>query len=183
MVWFAIVTQPRAVDSKFARDAWLRALGKTATIGDRGETLPVLIDRLAGEFDAAPALLSVETSMTYRQLAHRANQYSRWGAAHGVGAGDAVALMMSNCAEYVAIWLGLTRVGAVVALINSQLAGDVLAHSINIVHPKALLIGADLAPAGRRHPRAAAGRLAVCSPWIEQRELHAAGSGTCQDFG
>jgi fatty-acyl-CoA synthase len=146
VVWFAIVTQPRAVDSKFARDAWLRALGKTATIGDRGETLPALMDRLAGEFDAAPALLSVETSMTYRQLAHRANQYSRWGAAHGVGAGDAVALMMSNCAEYVAIWLGLTRVGAVVALINSQLAGDVLAHSINIVHPKALLMGADLAP-------------------------------------
>ncbi len=59
--------------------------------------------------------------------------------------GDAVALLMSNCAEYLAIWLGLTRIGVVVALVNSQLAGDVLAHSINIADPKYLIVGADLA--------------------------------------
>jgi fatty-acyl-CoA synthase len=146
VVSFPIVTQPRAVDSKFARDAWLRALGKTATIGEQGVTLPQLIERLAEKYDAAPALHCAETSMSYRQLSSRANQYSRWGAAQGFAPGDTVALMMSNCAEYVAIWLGLTRIGAVVALINSQLAGDILSHSINIVHPRALIIGADLAP-------------------------------------
>jgi fatty-acyl-CoA synthase len=143
---FSIVTQPSAVDTKFARDAWLRALGKTANIGEQGVTLPQLIERLAGEFDAAPALLSIEAAMTYQQLSARANQYSRWGAAQGIRPGDCVALMMSNCAEYVAIWLGLTRIGAVAALINAQLAGDVLAHSINIVNPRALIVGSDLAP-------------------------------------
>jgi fatty-acyl-CoA synthase len=146
VVWFSIVTQPRAVDSKFARDAWLRALGKTATIGERGVTLPQLIERLSGEFDSAPALLSAEASMSYRQLGSRANQYSRWGIEQGFAEGDAVALMMSNCAEYLAVWLGLTRIGVVVALINSQLAGDVLVHSINIVQPKFLIMGSDLAP-------------------------------------
>jgi fatty-acyl-CoA synthase len=140
------VTQPGDVDSKFARDAWLRALAKTAPIGDRGETLPELISRLSLEFDAAPALRSTEASMTYRQLGSRCNQYSRWGISQGIAGGDAVSLLMSNCAEYVAVWLGLTRIGAVVALINSQLAGDVLAHSINIAHPKYLIVGADLAP-------------------------------------
>ncbi|HXP27994.1 MAG TPA: long-chain-acyl-CoA synthetase, partial [Steroidobacteraceae bacterium] len=39
----------------------------------------------------------------------------------------------------------LTRIGVVVALINSQLAGDVLAHSIKIADPKYLIVGADLA--------------------------------------
>jgi len=140
------VTQPADVDSRFARDAWLRALAKTATIGDLGVTLPELIGRLSLEFDAAPALASPEASMTYRQLGVRCNQYSRWGVSRGLKSGDAVSLLMANCAEYLPIWLGLTRIGVVVALVNSQLAGNVLAHSINIVDPKYLIVGADLAP-------------------------------------
>ncbi|HEY2464106.1 MAG TPA: long-chain-acyl-CoA synthetase [Steroidobacteraceae bacterium] len=139
-------TQPGEVDAKFARDAWLRALAKTAAIGERGITLPALIDRLAGEFRAAPALLSAEASMSYGQLGFRCNQYSRWGISRDLKSGDSVALFMSNCAEYLAVWLGLTRIGVVVALVNSQLAGDVLAHSIKIAAPKYLIAGADLAP-------------------------------------
>jgi fatty-acyl-CoA synthase len=142
----SISTQPGEVDAKFARDAWLRALAKTATIGERGITLPALIDRLAGQFAAAPALISAEASMSYGQLGFRCNQYSRWGIGCDLKSGDAVALLMSNCAEYLATWLGLTRIGVVVALINSQLAGDVLAHSIKIADPKFLIVGADLAP-------------------------------------
>ena len=140
------VTRPGEVDAKFARDAWLRALAKTAAIGEQGITLPALIERLAAEFDAAPALLTREASMSFRQLRIRCNQYSRWGIQQGLKSGDAVSLLMTNCAEYLAIWLGLTRIGVVVALINSQLAGDVLAHSIKIADPKYLIVGADLAP-------------------------------------
>jgi fatty-acyl-CoA synthase len=141
----SISTQPGEVDAKFARDAWLRALAKTATIGERGITLPALIDRLAGQFNAAPALISAEASMSHGQLGFRCNQYSRWGIGRGLKSGDVVSLLMSNCAEYPAIWLGLTRIGVVVALLNSQLAGDVLAHSIKIADPKYLIVGADLA--------------------------------------
>jgi fatty-acyl-CoA synthase len=141
----SISTQPGEVDAKFARDAWLRALTKTAAIGERGVTLPVLMDQLAAQFNDAPALASAEASMSYCQLGFRCNQYSRWGIDRDLKSGDAVALLMSNCAEYLAIWLGLTRLGVVVALINSQLVGDVLAHSIKIANPKVLIVGADLA--------------------------------------
>jgi len=140
----SISTQPGELDAKFARDAWLRALAKTAGIGERGITLPALIERLAGQFNAAPALVSAEASMSYGQLGFRCNQYSRWGIGRDLKRGDAVALLMSNCAEYLAIWLGLTRIGVVVALVNSQLAGDVLAHSIKIADPKYLIMGADI---------------------------------------
>lgn len=142
----SISTQPGGVDAKFARDAWLRALAKTATIGESGITLPALIDRLAVQFCDAPALVSAEASMSYGQLGFRCNQYSRWGIGRELKSGDCVALFMSNCAEYLAVWLGLTRIGAVVALVNSQLAGDVLVHSIEIAQPKYLIVGADLAP-------------------------------------
>jgi len=87
------VTQPGDANSKFARDAWLRALGKTATIGDQGVTLPELIVRLAGEFDAAAALVSAESAMTYAQMGSRCNQYSHWGLSMGLDSGDAVSLL------------------------------------------------------------------------------------------
>ena len=138
-------TQSGEADAKFARDAWLRALAKTTNIGRQGTTLPELIQRLAREFDAAPAIASPEASMSYGQLAIRCNQYSRWGVSRGLQSGDSVALLMANCAEYVAVWLGLTRIGVIVALLNSQLAGDVLAHSIKAANPKCLILGADLA--------------------------------------
>jgi fatty-acyl-CoA synthase len=132
-------------DSKFARDAWLRALAKTAAIGDQGVTLPALLHRLAGQYGLAPALSSGESSMTYRQLGARCNQYARWGLTRGWGGGDVVALFMTNCTEYLAIWLGLTRIGVKVALVNSQLSGDVLVHSIAVVKPQAVIVSADLA--------------------------------------
>src|ERR1700749_1813451 len=100
-------TLPGEADAKFARDAWLRALAKTANIGQQGSTLPELMDRLAGEFHAAAAIASPEAALSYGQLGARSNQYSRWGISRGLQSGDAVALLMSNCAEYVAVWLGL----------------------------------------------------------------------------
>jgi fatty-acyl-CoA synthase len=138
-------TQLTAANSKFAREAWIRALQRTASIDHLGVTLPALIDRLAQQFEAAPALVSTEAALSYQGLAIRCNQYARWGLAQDLKAGDTVCLMMANCAEYMAIWLGLSRIGAVVALVNNNLAGDALTHSINIVAPRAIIVGSDLA--------------------------------------
>jgi fatty-acyl-CoA synthase len=139
------VTQATEANAKFAREAWIRALERTASIDRLGLTLPVLIGRLAQEFDAAPALVSTEATLSYRELAIRCNKYARWGLAQGLRAGDTVGLMMPNCAEYMAIWLGLTRIGVVVALINNNLAGDALVHSVGIVAPRAVIVGSELA--------------------------------------
>jgi fatty-acyl-CoA synthase len=130
------------------RQAWGRALAMTAQIGRDGFlTLPVLIDQLADRFGEAPALLSESERLSYRDLAARTNRFARWALAQGLEAGDVVCLLMSNCADYVPIWLGLTRIGATVALVNTNLAGASLAHCVNLVAPKAVLVGDDLAAA------------------------------------
>ena len=110
-------------------------------------TLPVLIGRLADAFEEAPALVSTETTLTYRSLADLSNRYSRWAIGEGIAPGHVVCLLMPNCAEYLAVWLGITRISATVALLNTNLFGDVLAHSINIVSPKHIITTAELAPA------------------------------------
>jgi fatty-acyl-CoA synthase len=126
--------------------AWLRAIELTATIGKNpGRILATVIEEQAEISGEAPAILSDRECMTYRALSERSNQYTRWALQHGLGKGDAVCLIMANRPEYMAIWLGISRVGCAVALVNTNLTGSSLAHSVNIVAPKHVIVAAELA--------------------------------------
>jgi len=130
-------------DAKWARRAWLRALERTASIErERDLSLPLLIDRLADQYAGKLALAAPGSALTYRALAARAHQYARWGRAQGLRGGETVSLLMGNCPEYLAVWLGLTRIGVIVALANTHLTGEALAHCLRIVAPKCILVGA-----------------------------------------
>src|SRR5438477_1934695 len=125
--------------------AWTRALELTAPIaGHPHRIFPVVIEELADRFGDAPALLSDRECLTYQALAERSNRYTRWALAQGLAKGDAVGLFMPNRPEYMAIWLGITRAGGIVALLNTNLAGPSLAHCVNIVAPKHLIVAAEL---------------------------------------
>src|SRR5262249_4435118 len=120
-----------------AAKAWLRALEATAPIATHPDrTLPVIVDELAARFGDAPALISDRETLSYRALAARANRYARWALAHGVAKGDTVGLLMPNRPDYMAAWLGISRVGGVVALLNTNLTGRPLAHCTDIVTPR-----------------------------------------------
>src|ERR1700686_4878995 len=120
---------PKREGGDSAAKAWLRALAATAPIAAHPRrTLPALIEELAETFGDAPALLYDRETLTYRELASRANRYARWALELGVAQGDTVCLMMPNRPEYLAIWLGVTRVGGIVSLIKSGLTGAALPH-------------------------------------------------------
>jgi len=128
--------------------AWVRALERTAPIErDRTLTLPVVIGRLGEHLGDAPALLSTATTLSYGSLAKACNRYARWGLARGLSAGDVVCLVMENCPDYMAIWLGLSGIGTTVALINTHLTGELLAHSLNLVAPRLVIAGPSLCAA------------------------------------
>ena len=55
--------------------------------------------------------------------------------------------MMPNQPEYVAIWLGISSVGAVVALLNTNLRRAGLAHSIAAARPELAIVDHTLADA------------------------------------
>jgi fatty-acyl-CoA synthase len=123
---------------------WLRALEATAPIAAEPQRLLAdVIEEVAAVRPAAPALISARECLTYVALAQRINRYSRWALDRGLGKGDVACLMMPNRPEYLAIWLGLTRVGVVVALINTQLRGPALAHCINVVGPRGAIVAAE----------------------------------------
>jgi fatty-acyl-CoA synthase len=125
--------------------AWSRALERTVPIVRHPDRiLPTVIDELAETRGDAPALLSEHECLTYRALAERSARYARWAIAQGIAKGDVVGLLMPNRPEYMAVWLGITRVGGVVALLNTNLTGPSLAHCINIAAPRHLVVAADL---------------------------------------
>jgi len=124
---------------------WLRALELTGRIDDSPlRTLPVVIDELAERFGSAPALLSEHEALSFAELAERSRRYARWALRQGVQPGETVCLLMPNRPEYLAVWLGITRIGGVVALLNTNLAGQGLAHAIGVARPSHLIVDASL---------------------------------------
>ena len=137
----------RPAGSSVAKD-WLRALELTARIAAHpARTLAHVVDEVARTRGNAPALLSHNDYLGYRALARRANRYARWALQQNLGKGDVVCLLMPNCPEYLAVWLGISRVGGVVALLNTNLTGRALAHCVNVVKPKHVIVAARMTEA------------------------------------
>ncbi len=138
--------RPAAAPQKpSANKDWLRALAMTASLEQApARTLPVVIDELADRFGDAPALLSDRERFSFSQLADRSRRYARWAADQGLAAGDVVALIMPNRPEYMAIWLGLSRLGVITALINTQLRGASLAHCLTVARARHIIVDASL---------------------------------------
>jgi len=125
--------------------AWIRALELTAPIARQPNRIfPHVIAERAAELGDAPALLSDRECFSYRELHQRINQYARWALAQDLAKGECVCLLMPNRPEYLAIWLGISSVGGVVALLNTSLVGSSLVHSINLAAPKHVIVGAEL---------------------------------------
>jgi len=131
-----------------AAKAWQQALQLTAPIAREPQrTFPVLLEEAARRFGERPALLSDGERLSYRQLDARANQYAHWALGQGLGKGATVGLLMRNRPEYAATWLGLTRAGCVVALLNTNLTAHALAHCVGAAAPLHVIADSQLAPA------------------------------------
>ncbi len=135
-------------DTETVLQDWIRALEAIRILDERPDaTLAALVLEVADERKASPALIGEQDHFTYGELAARTNRYARWALAEGFVAGDVICLLMPNCPDYAAIWLGLTRIGCVVALLNVNLTGGALAHCIGAANPRGIIVAAALLPA------------------------------------
>lgn len=86
------------------------------------------VDRFAENI----AVEDEQRSLTYRDLDALANRYGHWAKSRGLKRSDVIALVMTNRADYLAAWLGFSKVGVATALINTNLTGQALAHCLTI---------------------------------------------------
>ncbi len=120
-------------------------IGLRGTTPDSPHTIVDIVEAQARATPAAIAFYYQDRTVRYAQLDAYADRVAHWAAGAGIRRGDVVALLMENCPEYVATWLGLLKAGAVAALINANLRGIPLAHSIAIAEARHAIVGAELA--------------------------------------
>jgi len=139
-------------DGLARESTYISAIARTL-IGMRGvkpDSSHTIVDIVEAQARATPnaiAFYHLNTSMTYAALDAGANRIAHWAHQAGVRRGDAVALLMENRPDYVVCWLGLLKAGAVAALINTNLRGAALAHSIAIADARHAIVGEELAKA------------------------------------
>ncbi|WGD53714.1 long-chain-acyl-CoA synthetase [Bradyrhizobium sp. CB1650] len=140
-----VIEQPKAARPVSASKIWLKAIELTARIEALpGRLFADVVDDWARSQPDRAALVIEDASLDYAGLSRRINRYARWARSVGVSKGDTVGLIMPNGIDYVAAWLGISRVGGVVALINTKLVGPSLAHCIDVAKPSHIIIAHDL---------------------------------------
>ncbi|XP_012539295.1 long-chain fatty acid transport protein 4 isoform X1 [Monomorium pharaonis] len=80
---------------------------------------------------------------TFQQIEDFSNKIATIFKTHGYKKGDTIALLLENRPEFVAIWLGLNKLGVITSLINTNLRKTSLLHCINIAKCQALIYGTD----------------------------------------
>ena len=102
---------------------------QAARFGDRDYLRPV---------DGAP--------VSFAAMDQAATRIANGLIAAGVGKGDPVLAMLPNCADFVALWCGVARAGAVFVPINTAFKGTFLEHVANVTRARAMVVAADHLP-------------------------------------
>jgi fatty-acyl-CoA synthase len=110
--------------------------GSATTLADR---LEERARRSAGQ----TAILFEAERWTYGDWNAAANRVAHWAADQGIRPGEPVALLMENRPEFVATWAGLAKLGAVTALLNTNLTGKALRHAIEAARARRLIVGSE----------------------------------------
>ncbi|MGD2039474.1 MAG: long-chain fatty acid--CoA ligase [Anaerolineae bacterium] len=78
---------------------------------------------------------------TYGELNARANRLAHWMRSFGVQKGDRVSILAHNGIEYIDLFYGLAKIGAIFAPLNWRLVARELIYIVNDCQPKVLLCG------------------------------------------
>jgi fatty-acyl-CoA synthase len=137
--------RPRQAKPSAAK-IWLKAIELTSRIEANPNRLfaDIIEDHAARQPDR-PSLLSESECFSYAELAQRINRYARWALSAGIKSGDTVCLFMPGRPDYVAAWLGITKIGGVAALINTKLIGPSLSHCVNVAEADHVILASDIA--------------------------------------
>src|SRR5574341_426526 len=101
------------------------------------------VERMAARRGGATSLLFENERITFDQFNRAANRRANFFRSAGVGKGEPVAVMMDNRPEYLYTLVGLAKLGAVTAAINTNLTGQALVHCLNISGATRLILGAE----------------------------------------
>jgi fatty-acyl-CoA synthase len=112
---------------------------------DQPYSVADLLEERAADAAERPFIVFEGRTLTFAEMNRGANRVAHAALAAGLRAGSVVALMMDNRPEFPLVWLGLSKVGIVTALLNTSARGRVLQHALEQTHATALIYGSECA--------------------------------------
>jgi crotonobetaine/carnitine-CoA ligase len=109
-----------------------------------GLTLPGVLDAQAAVRPDQPLLVIDDVPLTYSALRQRSISAANVLLGLGIEPGDRVAIFMGTSSEWVALWFGLCRLGAIAVPINTAYRGDFLANQLSDSRTKAVAVDRSL---------------------------------------
>jgi fatty-acyl-CoA synthase len=109
-------------------------------------TVGELLARRARRDGDREAVIAPAERWTYARFDARVDRVAAALVAAGVGAGERVAVVARNGADYLALYYAAARVGAILAGVNWRLAAPEIAHVLDDCRPRLVLCGAEFAP-------------------------------------
>ncbi|WP_324742321.1 AMP-binding protein [Tsuneonella sp. CC-YZS046] len=104
-------------------------------------TVTNLVRSAAERFGDRPFLHFKGEVWSFNDLDRKANQFAALLAHLGVAAGSKVAIFLRNSPEWVFAWLGCAKANVAYVPINTDYAGDILAHQLGRADVSAVVIG------------------------------------------
>lgn len=98
------------------------------------------IEKRVETFSEKVYLYFQDQEITYGELNRRANQLANGFLKLGMRKGDKVCLLLPNCPEFLYVWFGLNKIGAVMVPINPALREGELFYIINHSEAKAIVL-------------------------------------------
>ncbi|XP_058054806.1 long-chain fatty acid transport protein 4 [Anopheles bellator] len=112
-----------------------------------GATVVQIFESVVARHPQKAAFLMDNRQLTFGEVKQLVDRVAAHFYAKGFRKGDTIALLMETRLEYPCIWLGLSKIGIVTALINSNLRKETLRHSIAVANSKAIIVSTELAGA------------------------------------
>ena len=81
----------------------------------------------------------VAKRMTFREVNEQTNRVAHFFESRSYGRGDVIALCAENRHDYMGLWLGMSKLGSVTALINTYIRDSSLVHTLQTVKAKGVM--------------------------------------------
>ncbi|XP_068902610.1 long-chain fatty acid transport protein 4-like isoform X2 [Tenebrio molitor] len=144
--WFyvALMTAPRDIKALYK---YIRLLIQIKSWQRKDVTLVDIFRQNVKKHPHKPCILFEDEEWNFAQVEEFSNKIANVFKSHGYKKGDIVALFLENRPEFIATWLGLSKLGVIIPLINTNQRLDSLVHSITIARSQAVIFGSDLSDA------------------------------------
>ena len=142
-------------------------------------TMADRLDDCVRDFGERTFLTEGDVRYTYAQFNQRANQVARVLHEQGVKKGDVVAMAIENRPAFFFAWFGIAKLGAVVAFINTHVAGKPLVHALEVTSASHVIVGEECAERFAQTD----GLNTTLTYWHWPDESRPAAAGVLEQFG